>query len=109
SDDGQHVVIRPMAYVAEKDLIRWAEIRAYPIIPCSLCGNQENLQRKQIGNMLRDWEKQYPGRLENMFSALQTVVPSHLMDRKLHPFQTLHATGVASDDGDKAFDEEPTP
>ena len=109
SDNGQHVVIRPMAYVAEKDLIRWAEIRAYPIIPCSLCGNQENLQRKQIGNMLRDWETQYPGRLENMFSALQTVVPSHLMDRQLHPFQTIRATGVASDDGDKAFDTEEFP
>lgn len=109
SDDGQHVVIRPMAYVAEKDLIRWAEIRAYPIIPCSLCGSQENLQRKQIGNMLRDWEQQYPGRLDNMLSALQTVVPSHLMDRQLHPFKTIRVTGVASDDGDKAFDEDPTP
>ena len=109
SDDGQHVVIRPMAYVAEKDLIRWAEIRAFPIIPCSLCGSQENLQRKQIGNMLRDWEKNHPGRLENMLSALQNVVPSHLMDRQLHPFPTIRATGVANEEGDKAFDEEPTP
>ena len=109
SDDGRHVVIRPMAYVPEKDLARWAEIRAFPIIPCTLCGSQENLQRKQVGNMLREWEQKFPGRLDNMFSALQNVVPSHLMDRGLHPFQTLRATGVANDDGDKAFDDEPLP
>jgi tRNA 2-thiocytidine biosynthesis protein TtcA len=109
SDDGLHVVIRPMAYVAEKDLARWAEIREFPIIPCTLCGNQENLQRKQVGNMLREWEKKFPGRLENMASALQNVVPSHLLDRKLHPFQTLRATGLADADGDKAFDDEPLP
>ncbi len=109
SDDGRHVVIRPMAYVAEKDLVRWAELRAYPIIPCSLCGSQENLQRKQVGNMLREWDKKFPGRLENMFSSLQHVVPSHLMDRGLHPFQTLRATGVADENGDKAFDDEPVP
>jgi tRNA 2-thiocytidine biosynthesis protein TtcA len=106
SDDGAHVVIRPMAYVAEKDLARWAEIRAFPIIPCTLCGSQENLQRKQVGNMLREWDIKFPGRLENMSSALQNVVPSHLMDRGLHPFQTLRATGVADDNGDKAFDDE---
>ncbi|MDO9202350.1 MAG: tRNA 2-thiocytidine(32) synthetase TtcA, partial [Hydrogenophaga sp.] len=83
--------------------------REFPIIPCTLCGSQENLQRKQVGNMLKDWEKQFPGRIENMFSALQNVVPSHLLDTKLHPFTTLQATGVASEDGDKAFDEEPLP
>ena len=109
SDDGRHVVIRPMAYVAEKDLARWADLQAFPIIPCSLCGNQENLQRKQVGNMLREWDKKFPGRLGNMASALQNVVPSHLMDRALHPFQTLRATGVADADGDKAFDDEPLP
>ena len=109
SDDGRHVVIRPMAYVPEKDLARWAEIRAFPIIPCTLCGSQENLQRKQVGNMLREWDQKFPGRLDNMFAALQSVVPSHLMDRGLHPFQTLRATGVADDDGDKAFDDEPLP
>ena len=109
SDDGRHVVIRPMAYVAEKDLARWAEIREFPIIPCTLCGSQENLQRKQVGNMLREWDQKFPGRLENMFSALQNVVPSHLMDRALHPFQTLRATGVPDEDGDKAFDDEPLP
>jgi tRNA 2-thiocytidine biosynthesis protein TtcA len=109
SDDGRHVVIRPMAYVAEKDLARWAEVRQFPIIPCTLCGSQENLQRKQVGRMLKDWEKQFPGRIENMFSALQNVVPSHLMDTKLHPFTTLQATGLPSEDGDKAFDDEPLP
>ncbi len=109
SDDGQHVVIRPMAYVAEKDLTRWAEVRQFPIIPCTLCGSQENLQRKQVGNLLKEWEKKFPGRVENMASALQNVVPSHLMDRALFPFQTIRATGQASEDGDKAFDDEPLP
>ena len=106
SDNGEFMVIRPLAYVPEKDLIRWAEARQFPIIPCTLCGSQENLQRKQVGNLLRDWDKQFPGRLENMLHALQNVVPSHLMDRSLYPFQTLKTTGVESEDGDKAFDEE---
>ena len=106
SDDGDYVVIRPLAHVAEKDLQRWAQVRDFPIIPCTLCGNQENLQRKQVGNMIRDWEKQHPGRIESMLTALQNVVPSHLMDRSLHDFRSVRATGVASPDGDKAFDEE---
>lgn len=106
SDDGRHVVIRPMAYVAEKDLSRWAEVQQFPIIPCTLCGSQENLQRKQVGNLLREWESKYPGRVENMFSALQNVVPSHLMDRQLFPFGALEATGVPDPEGDKAFDTE---
>jgi tRNA 2-thiocytidine biosynthesis protein TtcA len=104
SDDGGHIVIRPLANVVEKDLVRWAEHRAFPIIPCTLCGSQENLQRKQIGNMLRDWEKQYPGRVESMFTALQNVVPSHLMDTGLHDFEGVRTTGVAEPDGDMAFD-----
>lgn len=107
SDDGKNVVIRPMAYVPEKDLARWAEVRQFPIIPCTLCGSQENLQRKQVGNLLREWDAKYPGRIENMFNALQNVVPSHLMDRTLFPFETLRATGQPDDGGDKAFDEEP--
>jgi tRNA 2-thiocytidine biosynthesis protein TtcA len=106
SDDGDHMIIRPLAYVAEKDLDRWAAHNAFPIIPCSLCGSQENLQRKQIGAMLREWEKQYPGRTETMLTALQNVVPSHLMDAHQHDFKTLKTTGVMSEDGDKAFDEE---
>ncbi|GAA6143131.1 tRNA 2-thiocytidine(32) synthetase TtcA [Hydrogenophaga sp. 5NK40-0174] len=109
SDNGEHVVIRPLAYVAEKDLIAWADHRQFPIIPCSLCGSQENLQRVQVGNMLREWEKKFPGRLDNMFSALQNVVPSHLMDTGLFPFTAVKATGVADDEGDKAFDDEPLP
>ena len=109
SDDGGHIVIRPLAYVAEKDLTRWATHRAFPIIPCNLCGSQENLQRKQIGNMLRDWEKQYPGRIESMFTALQNVVPSHLMDTQRHDFKNIQTTGVPQVDGDKAFDAEELP
>lgn len=106
SDDGRHVVIRPLAHVAEADLERWAVHREFPIIPCTLCGSQDNLQRVQIGQMLRDWEKQFPGRVENMVSAMANVVPSHLMDRELHPFRTLRASGVADPAGDRAFDED---
>ena len=106
SDDGRHIVIRPLAYAAEKDLIRWAEHRQFPIIPCTLCGSQDNLQRQQMSAMLKEWEKKYPGRIENMFSALQNIVPSHLMDAKQYDFKGLKVTGVASEDGDKAFDED---
>ena len=107
SDDGKHIVIRPLAYVKEADTARYAEVRGFPIIPCDLCGSQENLQRKQIKAMLRDWERKYPGRVENVFAALSTVVPSHLMDAGLFDFAGLAATGVAQPDGDIAFDEEP--
>jgi tRNA 2-thiocytidine biosynthesis protein TtcA len=107
SDNGEFMVIRPLAYVVEKDIVRWAEVQQYPIIPCTLCGSQENLQRKQVGDMLRDWDKRFPGRLESMLSALQNVVPSHLMDRKLYPFETIQTTGMPVEDGDIAFDDEP--
>jgi tRNA 2-thiocytidine biosynthesis protein TtcA len=107
SDDGKNVIIRPLAYVAETDLTRWAEHRQFPIIPCSLCGSQTNLQRVQIKNMIHGWERQYPGRIDNMATAMANVTRSHLMDRNLFPFTTLKATGVASADGDIAFDEEP--
>jgi tRNA 2-thiocytidine biosynthesis protein TtcA len=107
SDDGKHVVIRPLAYVKEADTERYAEVKQFPIIPCDLCGSQENLQRKQIKAMLRDWEKKYPGRVENIFSSLSTVVPSHLMDRDMFGFKDLKADGVANPAGDIAFDEEP--
>jgi len=106
SDDGRHVVIRPLAYVAETDLERYAQVKQFPIIPCSLCGSQENLQRAQIKQMIREWDRQYPGRIDNMFSAMGNIVPSHMMDRKLYPFTTLKATGVADPAGDKAFDED---
>ncbi len=107
SDDGKHIVIRPLAYVHEADTERYAMLKNFPIIPCDLCGSQENLQRKQIKGMLREWEKKFPGRVENIFSALSTVVPSHLMDRSMFDFSSLTATGLASIDGDIAFDEEP--
>ena len=106
SDDGRHVVIRPLAFVGEKDTARWAEHRGFPIIPCNLCGSQENLQRKQVGEMLRDWEKRFPGRIETMFNALQNVVPSHLLDPNLYDFANARATGAADKNGDKAFDSE---
>jgi tRNA 2-thiocytidine biosynthesis protein TtcA len=106
SDDGRHIVIRPLAYVAETDLERWAVYRQYPIIPCTLCGSQENLQRAQIKQMLREWDKRFPGRVDNMFSAMGNIVPSHMMDRNLYPFSTLQSTGVADPSGDKAFDED---
>ena len=106
SDDGKNVVIRPLAYVAETDLERWALHRQFPIIPCTLCGSQDNLQRVQIKQMLREWDKRHPGRVENVFSAMQHVVPSHLADRNLFPFTELQATGVADANGDRAFDDD---
>jgi tRNA 2-thiocytidine biosynthesis protein TtcA len=109
SDGGDHMVIRPLAYVAEKDLERWSKVRQFPIIPCTLCGSQDGLQRQVVGEMLREWEKKFPGRIENMFAAMQNVVPSHLMDHTKFDFKNLVTTGVASDDGDKAFDHEEFP
>ncbi len=106
SDNGEHIVIRPLAYVDERDLVRYAQVQQYPIIPCTLCGNQENLQRKQVGIMLREWQTKHPGRLDNMLNALQNVVPSHLMDAKIHDFKGLKATGTPDPEGDKGFDTE---
>jgi len=93
SDDGKHVVIRPLAYVEESDLEAYAELRAFPIIPCDLCGSQEQLQRKQVKALLRDWEKKHPGRIDTIFGALTNVAPSHLLDRALHDFANIEATG----------------
>ncbi|HTJ91874.1 MAG TPA: tRNA 2-thiocytidine(32) synthetase TtcA [Pararobbsia sp.] len=107
SDDGKNIVIRPLAYVSERDLERFAELRAFPIIPCTLCGSQPNLKRAEMKAMIRDWEKRFPGRIENMFNALSNVVPSHLMDRNLFGFEALRATGRPDANGDIAFDEEP--
>ena len=106
SDDGRNVVIRPLAYVNEIDLERWAAHRRFPIIPCTLCGNQENLQRVQTRQMLRDWDRRFPGRIDNMFNAMANVVPSHLLDRNLYPFATLQPRGVADPAGDRAFDDD---
>lgn len=107
SDDGRHVVIRPLAYVREDDLARWAEHRAFPIIPCDLCGSQDNLQRKQIKAMLHEWERRHPGRTETVFTALSDAAPSHLLDRSLFDFAGLAPTGVPDANGDRAFDAEP--
>jgi tRNA 2-thiocytidine biosynthesis protein TtcA len=89
SDDGKHVVIRPLAYVAEGDLIEYAEQKAFPIIPCTLCGSQENMERKKIGAMLAEWQRRNPGRVESIVRALSDVSASHLLDRKLFDFQNL--------------------
>ena len=106
SDDGRHTVIRPLAYVAEPDLQRWADHRQFPIIPCTLCGSQDNLQRVQIKRMINDWEKQYPGRIDNMATAMGNITLSHLMDRKLFPFETIKPSGQANPAGDRAFDDD---
>jgi tRNA 2-thiocytidine biosynthesis protein TtcA len=106
SDDGRHIVIRPLAYVAETDLERWATHRQFPIIPCTLCGSQDNLQRVQTKKMLREWERQFPGRVDNIFHAMGQLVPSHLMDRNLYPFRTLQTTGRPQPGGDRAFDDD---
>jgi tRNA 2-thiocytidine biosynthesis protein TtcA len=107
SDDGKNVVIRPLAYVKEKDLEKYAELREFPIIPCNLCGSQPNLKRAEMKALIRDWDKRFPGRVDNMFNALTNVVPSHLMDRNLFGFADLRASGQADPQGDIAFDEEP--
>ena len=109
SDNGEHIVIRPLAYVKEKDLIKYAELKQFPIIPCNLCGSQPNLQRQVIGDMLRDWDKRFPGRIESMFSALQNVVPSHLVDPELFDFVGLERGQTLKHGGDLAFDSEKMP
>lgn len=106
SDDGKHIVIRPLAYCREKDIERYAESKAFPIIPCNLCGSQPNLQRKVIKEMLRDWDRRYPGRIETMFSATQHVVPSHLCDTELFNFKAIKAGDAVINGGDLAFDRE---
>ncbi|MDB5987120.1 MAG: ttcA [Nevskia sp.] len=97
SDNGKHIVIRPLAYVREADIVEHAQERGYPIIPCNLCGSQEQLQRKQVRRMLDDWERSSPGRSENIFAALQSIEPSQLADRKLFDFAALDGTAVEHD------------
>jgi tRNA 2-thiocytidine biosynthesis protein TtcA len=89
SDDGRHVVIRPLAYVEERDLVEWAELRRYPIIPCNLCGSQANLKRQETKELMREWEKKFPGRIDNIFAALGRVTPSHLLDRSRFDFGAI--------------------
>jgi tRNA 2-thiocytidine biosynthesis protein TtcA len=99
-------VIRPLAYCKEKDLAAYAEIENFPIIPCNLCGSQKNMQRQAVKQMLQQWDKKFPGRLETMFTALQNVQPSHLADPQLYNFADLEAGNKPFPDGDKAFDPE---
>jgi tRNA 2-thiocytidine biosynthesis protein TtcA len=91
SDDGRHVVIRPLAYVAEDDLVEYSKQKAFPIIPCTLCGSQDNLERKKIGEMLAEWGRRHPGRIESIIRALGQVRASHLLDRKLFDFAGLQS------------------
>ena len=98
SDDGQHIVIRPLTYCSERDIGRYANARQFPIIPCRLCGSQENLQRRQIKQLLQTWEREDPGRIESLFRSLQNVSPSHLADPQLFDFANLNAQRVPDTD-----------
>jgi tRNA 2-thiocytidine biosynthesis protein TtcA len=109
SDNGQHVVIRPLALVAEADLAEYARLKRFPIIPCDLCGSQDNLQRQQLKAMLRDWEQRWPGRIETVFNSLAHVQVSHLLDRSLFDFAGLRAQDLPFAEGDIVFDEQPIP
>lgn len=97
SDDGKHIVIRPLSYVPEKYLEKYSEQMEFPIIPCNLCGSQENLQRNAMKALLRDWEKKFPGRVESLFSSLQNIVPSHLMDLEEFDFKNLTDSSGSND------------
>ena len=108
SDNGEHIVIRPLAYCKEKDIVAYAEIKQFPIIPCDLCGSQENLQRQVTKQMLLEWDKKHPGRLDTMFSALKKVSASHLLDPELYDFKGLSIDVTDSGEGDIAFDPDPT-
>ena len=89
ADDGRNIVIRPLAYCRERDILKYARLKEFPIIPCNLCGSQGDLQRRQIKQMLNDWDKQYPGRTNSIFRALQNVAPSQLADGRLFDFERL--------------------
>lgn len=104
SDDGKHIVIRPLAYCNEADIEKYATAVEFPIIPCNLCGSQENLQRQNIKQMLQDWHRRFPGRIESMFKAMQNIAPSHLLDRSLYDFDGIERSDSAVADGDTAFD-----
>ncbi|MCY1703344.1 tRNA 2-thiocytidine(32) synthetase TtcA [Deinococcus sp. SL84] len=106
SDDGSNVVIRPLAYVPESQIIAYAGAKGFPIIPCNLCGSQENLQRKVVGEMLEGWEREHPGRLNNILRSLTRVTPSHLLDAELYDFASL---SVQPAEGDRGFDHEDYP
>ena len=105
SDNGEHVVIRPLAFCKENDLIHYGELKQFPIIPCNLCGSQPNLERQNIKRMLQEWNENSPGRIESMFTAMRNVVPSHLCDSNLFDFKNVDNTSGIIDGGDVAFDE----
>ncbi|KAB2824714.1 tRNA 2-thiocytidine(32) synthetase TtcA [Aliivibrio finisterrensis] len=109
SDNGEHVVIRPLAYCREKDIIKYADMRNYPIIPCNLCGSQPNMQRQNVKQMLNTWDKQFPGRIETMFTAMQNVVPSHLADFNTFDFKSINRDSGVINGGDIGFDKEEMP
>jgi len=99
SDNGEHVVIRPLAFCKESELIQYGELKQFPIIPCNLCGSQPNLQRQNIKRMLQEWHEQSPGRIESMFTAIRNVVPSHLCDNNLFDFKNIDSTSGVINDG----------
>ncbi|MFW9319873.1 tRNA 2-thiocytidine(32) synthetase TtcA [Glaesserella parasuis] len=110
SDDGKQIVIRPLAYCKEKDIEKYAVAKQFPIIPCNLCGSQPNLQRQVVKEMLQTWDRQYPGRIETMFSALQNVAPSHLCDPNLFDFKGIKRGQLIDGvEGDIAFDKAEIP
>lgn len=98
SDNGKHIVIRPLSYSREKDIAEFAGLKAYPIIPCNLCGSQENLQRVQMKNMLKQWDKEFPGRVESIFNSLKNIKPSQLLDRQMFDFENLTQAVEAQDE-----------
>lgn len=105
SDNGEHIIIRPLAYCVESDISEFATLKEFPIIPCNLCGSQENLQRQAVKGMLNDWAHRFPGRIESMFTAMQNIVPSHMADHSLFDFKNISADDMI-DGGDTAFDQE---
>ncbi|MEW6991468.1 tRNA 2-thiocytidine(32) synthetase TtcA [Colwelliaceae bacterium 6441] len=106
SDNGEHVVIRPLAFCKESELIQYANLKKFPIIPCNLCGSQPNMQRQNIKKMLNEWSVSFPGRIESMFTAMQNIVPSHLCDSELFDFKSITAESGVINGGDTAFDQE---
>jgi len=100
TDDRRHIVIRPLAYCSEKDIARYARYREFPLIPCTLCGSQDSLQRMQVKQMLQDWERQSPGRTATLFRSLQNVSPSQLADTTLFDFSELDSARIVPTDGD---------
>jgi len=106
SDNGEHVVIRPLAFCKESEIAQYAQLKQFPIIPCNLCGSQPNMQRQNIKHMLQQWHQQFPGRIESMFTAMRNVVPSHLCDSELFPFSEITAESGVINGGDIGFDQE---